>query len=321
MLKETFRLASRKEGSATARLIDAVIRERPELAHETFYVPAKGKSSCTVLTADEVFKVIHFDEEDMPSYGTMLEYELQTFLHARGLPVPEVTCIDSQAAFFSMKRTEGTRITFLDISRREVLDDIHYEIGKFIADIETASLSPDFNALRYTMTQLSENSVAFQASGIFKSGKLRQAINDPALLSLLEEQADKLLNAPPVLIHDDLHGSNILMKEDGTCAFLDLGCAHLAHSVYTELGIPWKEHHQAILKGYVENQPRRTEADVVCEHFLHEMVLISEDKRQAWCREEAPAIAKRLQQLGALPAAPEQKAPRSRLRPRYGRKR
>jgi tRNA A-37 threonylcarbamoyl transferase component Bud32 len=317
MLKETFRLASRTEGSATARLIDAVIRERPDLAHETFYVPGKGKSSCAVLTEKEVFKVIQtVDEDGMPLYDTGLESQLQAYLYSKGLALPEVTCIDSQGEFFGMKRSEGTRLSLLDISRREALEDINYQVGKFIAEIETASLSRDFDHIRHTMVQTSENSVAVQAAGLLKSRKLRQAVDNPALLSLLKDQADKMLKAPSVLIHDDLHESNILLKPNGKCAFLDMGCAHLAHSVYTEIGIDWKENHEAILKGYVENQTRRTEADLICEHLLHEMVLNSKNNLLTWCRKDMPAMVEKLQKLGALPKASEQKPPRPKTHPR-----
>lgn len=308
MLREVFEKAGRAAKSETGALIARILHARPDLAGEAFYVANKGKNGITLLTRDEVFKA------PADKNSGLKERKILEFLHAKGLPVPEVTCVGADDAFFGMVRLPGERIGLLPADKNNS-DSIRYQIGKFIADVETASLSADFAPVRALLADPGGNGMADRMREVLQQTEIRQAIGSAGLLRLLDDQVEKMASAPAVLLHNDLftglkpHKGNILVDTAGVCGFLDPGCAILSHSVYAELGLhvnPSVE--DPLKKGYLENQTRRTAVDLVCEHFLERLVNQAQENRVSFCKQASAETVDRVQALGALKKTARAKA-------------
>lgn len=109
------REAANDEGSSRNDLVDAILRERPDLKGEMVYIPEQGKEAHTIFIGDEVFKapceskahypatLIHFMDQ---------EVDILKRLEGKGLPVPRVTYEGKDAAFYGMTRLPGIPLGF-----------------------------------------------------------------------------------------------------------------------------------------------------------------------------------------------------------------
>ena len=85
--------------------LERVLAERPDLIGQPCLMPQAGLSALTFLFTDEVVKMprLPSQQDDFTR-----EHRILSHLHAAGLPVPAVTAVGSDDAFYCQQRLSGT---------------------------------------------------------------------------------------------------------------------------------------------------------------------------------------------------------------------
>ena len=146
LMKAFYRVSVQQED---INLVEAILRERPDLAGKEISVPPDGNISYTVFIGDEVFQA--------PTQSISVErhsfdrgYEMMQSLEGSGLPVPKVTYVGQETDFYGMTRIPGVVL-------KDVLDTFTYEdkvqlgkdIAKFIVDLAEALPARDGNFVHH----------------------------------------------------------------------------------------------------------------------------------------------------------------------------
>lgn len=221
------------DNPGTLTFIDDIVSERPDLADQTFYVPAQGWNGLVVMTQDEVFKK-NLHAEDDAHTDTMRERTL--LQHLSGFPLgvdtPQITHTGVDAPFYGMSRLHGAPLspTLLGGLPPEEQMRIAETLAKFCAGM-SKTLTPqdrerlDLPAQPYRTAMTPED--------------YQKAIAQPhtrAWLGAHDETAKDMVDhftrhydaaaekRQTVMTHCDLHDDNILYRRDtGEIGVLDLG--------------------------------------------------------------------------------------------------
>ena len=147
------RAAAKPEGPSQVDLLEAILRERPDLHGEMVYFPGvsgskndgqknivpghfQGGNAYIIFIGNEVFKAASFGSAEY------FDKEWQTLcqMEGKGLPVPEVTCVGKEAVFFGMTRLPGVQLSkdFLDVFKPEEIELLAHDLGDFIAGMAKA---------------------------------------------------------------------------------------------------------------------------------------------------------------------------------------
>ncbi len=213
-LSGAFEKWARKDYDEYSRedVIAAVKAERPDLANATFYTPCYGEISHVVMTADEVFKAPKRTDQ---IEALQAECETQNLLSASGLKVPEITCLGRDFSFYGMKRMRGKELTtFSGMTKWDdgQLDALAKDLAAFFYGVATAlpvhipaespqPIKPKFGRI----SQVLQDDLLRKALGDDDYAFCKQQIN---------EFEERIKDRRPVMIHADVHMSNILIDPD-----------------------------------------------------------------------------------------------------------
>lgn len=147
------RSATKEDGSAND-FVDTILRERPDLKGEMVYVPSQGAEGYTVFIGNEIFKgprATRAYNLATNIYFMDQEVDFLKRLEGKDLPVPRVTYLGKDAAFYGMTRVPGVPLGF-DFEERLNDGQLH-ALAKDIIDfvIKMAKALPEDPTYGYWM--------------------------------------------------------------------------------------------------------------------------------------------------------------------------
>lgn len=199
--------------SSRLALIGAIEHARPDLKGQTFYCPG-GHTSIVIACADEVFKGLA-PEQDYQAIK--IERERLTFLHGKGVPVPEVTFADKWDYFFGMKKIAGvtTYAIFENMTPVEKAN-LALDLAHFMLALDAAYQSVPEEMLRLPESRRTDP-VIFPQSAIaaFSDDRVLQALGTDADFIRQEVEAyyARLPERSMIVAHCDMHKDNVLVDE------------------------------------------------------------------------------------------------------------
>ncbi len=212
MLQKAFFDAGKKPECGSANdLIAAIKRERPDLEEAVFLSPGQGGQAHTFILENEVIKGAKFSAQ-IPAFIT--ECETLRALQGKGLPVPAVTCVGEESAFYGMQRIPGVVASSVFAG----MDDHHqqnlaYDIAQFMTGMHEALPYPVQESSLNRINQGFRDTVM---EGLRHPG-MRQVLGaqagfcEEAVAAYLARREDV---ACAMHIHMDIQGGNILLDLD-----------------------------------------------------------------------------------------------------------
>lgn len=185
--------------------LERVLAERPDLIGQPCVMPQAGLSALTYLFTDEVVKMPRMagQQEDFAR-----EHRILAHLHAAGLPVPAVTSVGSDDAFYCQQRKAGTHFDCNKLDRPGFYATAACQIADFmIAAHQAVSLA---DAARMGLSAQTPDTAQMEAllnSYDFQS-LLRQADED--VVSALRDYVASRAGVAPVFMHADIQPANLL---------------------------------------------------------------------------------------------------------------
>lgn len=107
MLREAFkRAAAKEEGPSGIDILEAILRERPDLQGQPAVFPGQGQKAHTIIIGDEVFKgPRHPEGEYLDDFNTECRYLKE--LEGSSLPIPRITTVGKDFLFVGMTKAPG----------------------------------------------------------------------------------------------------------------------------------------------------------------------------------------------------------------------
>ncbi len=209
MLQKAFFDAGKKPECWSANdLIAAIKRERPDLEDAVFLSPGQGGQAHTFILENEVIKGAKFSAQ-IPGFIT--ECETLRALQGKGLPVPAVTCVGEESAFYGMQRISGvvasSVFSGLDDSQKQHLA---HDIAQFITDMHAALPYP---VQESALDRINKGFRDTVMEGLRHPG-MRQVLGahaEEAITEYLERREDV---TRALHLHMDIQGGNILLDPD-----------------------------------------------------------------------------------------------------------
>lgn len=234
-IRKAFRASAARSNASVsiATMIDDIVAVRPDLKDEMFYIPAHGITSLTVMTVREVFKA-----PKTSGFKAYLkrEYERLQALQGKGLPIPVVTCVGDDMAFYGMTRLPGVWASeVVDKMNKQKREKLGKAIGTFMHVVADTFSRPPHDDWHYE----SDNIHAVEDNlEIYKDRIGKEFDFCKREIGIL---ADHLRDKDPVLMHDDLHMRNILINPDtlqisGIVDFGDLKPYHAEQRLFIKGG-------------------------------------------------------------------------------------
>ncbi|MET0660382.1 MAG: phosphotransferase [Steroidobacteraceae bacterium] len=241
--------------SGAVRPFDAPLLERflqdhplggPQLRIEDARMLAGGRSKITALVTqtgarDLPHEMIFRQDWSSSVVGTSVlgEFELLKQLHARHIAVPKPLLMNAQR--------EGTAKPYILVGRcvgkpygddqrtlpptEKPLLQLAEQLGRLQAiDPDVFLATPEIKLRDYTLEQLRETLAKYTAV-VQQLGRPRSALAH-AVISWLEENAERAASGPRSLVHGDLGFHNSLCQGDELIAILDWELSHVGPAAY-----------------------------------------------------------------------------------------
>lgn len=201
-----------------------VLAERPDLASQPCVMPQSGQCALTYLFPNEVVKMPRTasQQDDFNR-----EFRILAHLHRAGLPVPAVTSVGADGAFYAQQRLSGVQMNVDRLDAGTLRYELAIqEIAHFMIDAQQAVGAADAAALGLAaQTPDAAAMESLLAMPLYQS-LLREADEDIA--AALRDYVVTRAGAAPCFTHADINPSNILCDEKtgDIRAFVDFGLCH-----------------------------------------------------------------------------------------------
>lgn len=215
---------------AAALRIDAVLQERPDLAGQPCVIPDSGQCGITCLFPHEVVKMPRLSEQEKDFAREPL---VLSHLHLHGLPVPAVTSLGRQSAFYGQERLQGKH---LDVS--QLTPQVARDIATFMAAMQKVVSDDDAARMGYADQTPAPDDMERLLSSTAVKRLLLECDED--VVADLRDYVRERAAVRPVFLHADITPSNVLYDESKgrVAAVIDFGLCHYGdpavamHAIY-----------------------------------------------------------------------------------------